>query len=522
MFPLLRIALWLSLGIVLSLQLPLCLSAWWLWGCLLAVTSVLLWLTLHGRKEAAACRGGWKLTTSLLTGVGIAVLGMLLCQAERQRMDVDWTDEIRSMSVVVCSEPRTTTRSTTVDVLTLDGMGHKLRLYFGSGTRRRLLVPGQLIDISARIERPRQWVHGRFDYRQYLLAHGYVGTAFVDSRRVAPCDDMELLGRLPTMQRLRLRFAIWRHGLLQRYDGLSSDEAETAVLRAMTLGDKSQLSAQLRQSYGDTGASHVLALSGLHLSIVAWVMLLWVRRRRMAMVAGMATLALVWGFALVSGLPGSVVRAAIMVSTYVVMRMGRRQSNGLNSLGLSAVLILLCSPLSVCDVGFQLSFLAVAAILSIVPRTEPWLRAMQERLEPLPEPLNRMVASTLSLLWHLAAVAVAAQAGTAPLVAYHFGRLPVYFLAVNMLVIPLAYGILTLGLAVVVLPWAAAWLATPLTWLLHTMNAGIGRIAQWPGACVDGLHPSEADVVLCYLLMVIVYRAMSLMVRPPSRFSTRP
>jgi competence protein ComEC len=284
---------------------------------------------------------------------------------------------------------------------------------------------------------------------------------------------------------------------------MSADEADIGLLMAMTLGDKSRLSRRLQDEYSATGASHVLALSGLHLGILACLLLLAVRHRRLLWFLCPLTILLVWAFALLAGLPDSVVRAATMVTLLTLFQTSARKAEAHNSLGLAALVMLAVQPLSLLDAGFQLSFLSVLSILALMPLLSWWFSPAEQRFA-LSGRCPPLWFAALKLLAGFCAVTLVAQIGTAPLVAYHFGRLPLHFLLSSFLVIPLSYSILLLSVLVVLLPWFRPWLMAGLSWLAHKMNAGIGHIASWPHACIEGLHPRALTVLLLYVLAVVV------------------
>ena len=413
------------------------------------------------------------LATSMLLCVAVGLMGTALCLHERRIQTVEWPDRATTWSAICLSEPKETKRAVAVDILTSGG---KVRLVMPKTAHNRALQPGISLCFRACVAPVGKGTLLSKDYALYLLTHNYTGTAYCKTwtaARNAPNVTVDL------GERLRLRCLMWRHRLLQRYEGLGLEENDLAVLQAMTLGEKNRLTAELRNDYSATGASHVLALSGLHLGIVACLLLRWVRQRKILLPAALLTIAVVWTFALTAGLPASVVRAAIMVSVYVVVQVGWRRPSAMNSLALAAILMLVAEPLALIDVGFQLSFLSVAAIV-----------------------LTGMLLGHNR--WETLWVPIAAQTATAPLVAYYFGRLPVYFLLVNMLVVPVTSAILVIGLVTLLL-WPLAGLTQPvLYWLLRVQNVGIAHIASWPGACIEGLHPKPLTVAMMYVLLVLV------------------
>jgi competence protein ComEC len=252
----------------------------------------------------------------------------------------------------------------------------------------------------------------------------------------------------------------------------------------MTLGDKSAMTRELRDVYAVSGASHVLALSGLHLGIIYMLLSLLIVGRRLRYVILPVVVLAIWAFVLLTGLPVSVVRAAVMISLYALLSLIHRGHFSLNALSLAALLILTVSPDSLWDVGFQLSFAAMVAILTV----QPLLARPVSETYLFDRPVLRW-------LWGIVTVSVAAQIGTAPLIAYYFGRLPLYFLLTNLLVIPAATVIIWLVPVALLQPVAGVLLLKCVSWL----NAALTLIAQrQPGASIDGLRPSVLQTLLVY------------------------
>ena len=208
--------------------------------------------------------------------------------------------------------------------------------------------------------------------------------------------------------------------------GVSGDEL--AVLSALTIGDKEELSESIVETYSVAGASHVLALSGLHIGFISALLLfvlspLWIRWRFLKPFLFLSVILLLWGFAFLTGLSSSVVRAVVMCSFGLLsMLIPACRKLTLNTLGVTAFLMLLFNPVWLFDVGFQLSFSAVAAIVLLQPGLYGLLSVK-----------NRLLRKA----WGLVTVSVAAQIGTAPLVMLYFSRFSTHFLLTNLLVIPL-------------------------------------------------------------------------------------
>ena len=310
---------------------------------------------------------------------------------------------------------------------------------------------------------------------------------FLMQRQLSATDDSQSVSRLDNS---KVFFLNQRGMLLDRlaYSGVDGDAY--AVVAAMALGDKSALTHELRDTYSVSGASHVLALSGLHLGIIYCLLWLLLPHRRWPAVSQTIILIAIWLYVLLVGMPVSVVRSAVMLTVYGLLSIGHRNKMSVNALAFTAIVMLMCNPEWLFDIGFQLSFMAVLAILLFVPLFEDVFSAkyLQE---------HRWVRR----IWGLVAVSVSAQIGVAPLIAYYFGRLSTYFLLTNFIVLPAAYLILGFSLIVLLFPS----LAYILLYIVDTLNAVLLRITAIPGSSIDGFHPNVLQVVLTYVIIFCTY-----------------
>ena len=169
------------------------------------------------------------------------------------------------------------------------------------------------------------------------------------------------------LDRSRNFFLQQREQLLQRFNDSGLDGDAYAVVAAMSLGDKSALTRDVKSAYSVSGASHVLALSGLHLGIIYMLLSLFLPRRRWPALSQLLMILVVWAFVLLVGMPVSAVRSAVMLTIYGVLSIGRRNKMSVNVLAFTAFLMLMWNPAWLFDVGFQMSFMAVWAILLFVP-----------------------------------------------------------------------------------------------------------------------------------------------------------
>ena len=482
--PLLRLAVCLMAGIVIGNNVE---AGHWLLPVLAGavVLALLLW------KKA--------LLQSVAIAVCFVLLGWLLTARQKESLRVQWPEEEVKYEAVVLSEPQEKPKTMAVDIMLVKS-GQKLKGYFYKDERSRGIRIGDGLSIQSRIRENSNWHRGAFDYRRYLEIHGFTGSTFVSSWKWQKVRvSLEGLSRL---ERTKLYFLRLRTRLLKRLAVDESSGDQYAVVAAMALGDKSALTKELKEVYAVTGASHVLALSGLHLGIIYTLLSLLIIGRRWQMVSQMLIVLCIWAFVFLVGMSTSVVRSATMLTVYALLSLGYRDKMTVNTLAFTAIVMLMVHPLSLYDVGFQMSFMAVLAILVFMP--------LLEGLFPTEYLLTHQ---SVRWLWSMVAVSVSAQIGVAPLIAYYFGRFSTFFLLTNFIVIPAATLILWLSPVVLLFPS----LAYLLLYIVKCLNTVLGQMAAWPGASIEALHPTVLQtvmiyvVILCitYILTIVGYRSGS-------------
>lgn len=301
---------------------------------------------------------------------------------------------------------------------------------------------------------------------------------------------------------IQQRFLGWRDALLEQYQTWGISDEAYGVLAAMTLGEKSHIDKEIRNTYREVGASHILALSGLHLMIIYSVISLLVSWRRVRMLSQIIIILAIWSFALLTGLSPSITRSAAMITVYGLLSLGYRKGMSLNTLAFVAIIMLAINPQSLYNIGFQLSFMAVLAIVLINPL-----------LFGIIPPHVRQQHRWLSGLWGMTTVSISAQIGTAPLVVYYFGYFPVWFLLTNYIVIPLATVILYLTPVLVAVswwPWGVGIMAKALSAIVMFMNRLLEWVSTLPYCTIDGISISTLQVFLLYIIIGSVYVVVSL------------
>lgn len=425
--------------------------------------------------------------------VAFCLLGAALLVSERTALQVGWSGENAVYCATQITDVREKERSYQATAL-VEGKRVRLTLQKDS-----LSVPptpmGKLL-LRTRVQSPRNAGNPcEFDYAHYLHRQGFTGVAYCGS------GDWQAL-TADVAPSLAYYLSALRRDLSQRLEAYLQGRP-LEVVSAMTLGNKRMISAETRLLYSETGASHVLALSGLHLSILFALFNLFLLRplRAFRFVHGVSQvvfLLAMWGFVEMVGAPLSLMRAAVMLTLVQVGLLLRRSSLSLHNLALAALFLLMWSPQSLFDVGFQLSFMAVLAIVVVLPHLPRWT--------PLVVPTKRvprMGKWGIDAAQDLLRVSLAAQIGTLPLVLYYFHVFPTFSLLVSLWVIPLATTVLAVALMFFLLPFAASLLGPLLCVVVALMNAGLSAISRLPFASFD-LPISLPTVVVLYLLPVLL------------------
>ncbi len=347
--------------------------------------------------------------------------------------------------------------------------GGRVYLYFSRSLKSDSLSIGDSIFFEGVVSPPRNAGNpAEFDIEKYYYIKGISGTAFL-------YDDAWQFGNDAALT-FPMQALLLREKVVAKYASLGFSGDELALLSALTVGEKRDLNQDVKEEYSAAGASHILALSGLHLGIIYALLMFFVprrvRNRFVAIACELCVVLVLWCFVFVAGLSPSVVRAAILFSLMSLGRCFSRDSSSISSLAFAAIAMLLCSPHLLFDISFQLSFAAVFSILLLAP--------------PLQQVLGVYRHGRLyGYLANLFIMSFAAQLGTLPFIWYHFGVFPLYFLLTNLFVVPMAFVVIAFALFVLLLscvPFIQQPFAELLNVLVEAMNGGVSFVADLPAA----------------------------------------
>ncbi|MCK5554487.1 MAG: ComEC/Rec2 family competence protein, partial [Deltaproteobacteria bacterium] len=368
---------------------------------------------------------------------------------------------------------------------------------------------GDRIRFITKLNHPRNFNNpGRFNYRRFLACKGIWVTGYLKKD-----TGIATITRGKGNAFFQLIEA-WRDRIRALLDQSVPTETR-GIMKALILGEREEIPQRVKEEFIVAGVAHIIAISGLHMGIIALVIfslakwsLRWSETITLTLdihkLAAAITIPPLVLYTFIAGARIPTIRAAIMIVIYLISILLDRQRNLYNTLAVAAFVILLVSPASLFDVSFQLSFVAVLAILYLVPRFS--------EIIPKPHPLLMREPSFYRKLSgkfiDFALISLGAMVGTWPLVAHYFNRISFTGFLSNLIIVPLVGLIVPLGLitslAVLIcspLGWVMATLASTLSWLAIRM---VHVFASIPHASHYLARPTIIEIGLCYLLILYI------------------
>lgn len=496
-------------GIVLGYTTEI--SQPWILGSLLSGLILSLWLFITRRHASAFCLVGLCFFT-----LGIHGISTILYSDPAQDHIAHWAEKGKVvLDGIVCENPRVSEDRTSLvlEASRISGEGFsrvvsgKLLLSVGENTRR--FKVGDLIRTEVRLKQPRIFGNpGAFDYERYLRLQGIRVRGFVnDARKI-------VLIREGQGHPLRQALEQFRTRIRDRIRA-QAPYPEGTLIQAMTLGEQSEVPRAIQDRFNRTGTSHIIAISGFNVGIIALISFLLIRtllksseylllRFNIQRLSALFAFAPVVFYAFVAGLGMSTVRALLMTLALLLTILMGRGRDLFNTLALAAFAILVLSPAALFDISFQLSFTAVAAILLFMPGITERLTAWKNRAEGRPAILGRRITSDLTLF---IAVSSAATLGTLPFIVYYFNRVSNITLVANLLLVPiLGFVVLPLSMVLILVAPLSETLSAPLidvtAWLTRLCLDLNDWLAALPGASSIITTPTMAELAAYYVLLI--------------------
>ena len=322
-----------------------------------------------------------------------------------------------------------------------------------------------------------------FDYKRWLATQHIHHQIFLNPKDIILTKENEGLPLIKYALTLRERQVQYFRKILKNDDVYS-------VASTLILGYRADLDEEVLSYYAKTGTIHALSVSGMHVGLIyvvlAW-MLSFLNRNKFAKACRLIIiLLLIWCYTILTGLSPSVLRAAIMISVFMIGKGINRSANGVNILAFSGFLILVYDPLILWDVGFQLSYLAVLGLILVQPSIENWF----------------YFKNTLyRKMWSAVSISLAAQLFTFPLSIYYFHQFPMYFLFSNLFILLPVTGIMYLG--IFILLFRLTFLAEGLEWLINMTNLGLKYIAELPYSSLSSIWISTLEFLLLSVTITV-------------------
>ncbi len=326
----------------------------------------------------------------------------------------------------------------------------------------------------------------QFDYKDYLRKQGVYGQIQISGHEFLKLKDPS-----PSLRGIAANF---RLDIITKLQKQPFGKEQLGVIQALLLGQRNDISEETYDNYKNAGAVHILAVSGLHVGILLVLLQFLLqpleRLQRGKTLKLIIIVALLWSYAFVAGLSPSIIRAVTMFSFLAYALYLNRPTNTFNILALSMFSILLINPLFLFQVGFQMSYAAVFAIVWMYPKLRQfWF------------PNWWLVRKG----WQLLSVSIAAQLGVLPLSLFYFHQFPALFFVSNLIVVPFLGIILGFGILVLVLvhfDLLPSFLVTVYDGLIGGMNAVIAWVAQQE-AFLFGDIPFDAVQMVLTCIMII-------------------
>lgn len=292
-----------------------------------------------------------------------------------------------------------------------------------------------------------------------------------------------------------------RNQSIQYLKSFSSKEDAIGVAIALLLGNKDYLSDDIKEKYAGAGAMHVLAVSGLHVGVIAGILgflFQWIGRKdkRFLPLKILLLIVGVFSFALLTGASASVLRTSLMFCILCIGNLLSHRQNIYNTLAASAFIILSIDILQILNIGFQLSYLAVLGIVFFQPKIYR-LWYVENR--------------AIKYIWTLTSVGFAAQISTLPLSLFYFQQFPTYFWLSGPPIILCATAGLVFGLLCLLFSWwpmLSHFFGNILSFCTDAMNEVAGWIYRLPGSLYTDLWISPLMLGLLYLVLVNVILGM--------------
>jgi len=480
----------LILGIVLQFYVEI-------W-CISFVQSIIFWLTFLVLLAGVKILKQQKVFT-FLSWVFFFFLGMFAVFIQDDKNYENYYAHVKSEEGIAFLRVDKTLKpnryydkyiATIVKVDAINTKGKILLNIENDSTKERLGVYDKILIFPTFLEIQQPLNPYQFNYSSYLEKQGILKQVIVKRQQYLKFSSTDFsIYKLADKFRKTIQKSLQKQGFKKE---------ELAVINALLLGQRQDISKELLNDYTRAGAIHILAVSGLHVGIFLLILSAFFKPLEQLkygkIIKTILIVCLLWIFAVIAGLSASVVRAVTMFSAVAIAMAFNRKTMVLHSLISSMFILLLCKPLFLFDVGFQLSYLAVFSIVTIQPK-----------LYNLWKPKYKLIDK----LWQLFTVSTSAQLGVLPISLFYFHQFPGLFMISNLVIIPfigsiLMGGILMIGMSLLnVLP---LFLANIYGFIISGMNIFVSWISKQESFLIENISFSLLSLLTTYALLFFGFR----------------
>jgi len=369
--------------------------------------------------------------------------------------------------------------------------GGQIVLYFKKDSALRGILPGDILRISCT---PQEILNRgnpcEFDYRFYLENQGVMYMAFAGMKDIRAHI-------VPSKRSLKHKALIIREKIIDMYRNRGITGRNLGLVAAMTVGEKALLEQDQKDIFIRAGIMHIMAVSGLHAIVLSMFVfnMLFFLKRRFNMLRIIIAMVILWGFAFITGLTPSVMRATLMFSFIQAGTLIKRPANSMNSVLASAFVLIIIRPSVIFDAGFLLSYSAVIFIIA-------FYKDLYSKFH-----FKKLIADRV---WQSAAVTIVAQAGTLSLTIMLFNRFPAYFLFTNLIIVPLSSLVIIVGSILPVL-YPVVFLSRFLGYVLNALTSLTEylteKAASLPGSTIEQLGMTLPEGIILTAIIALSFTA---------------
>jgi competence protein ComEC len=380
----------------------------------------------------------------------------------------------------------------------------------------RLVIPpdltysyGDFIRFQTELKRIHSFHNpGGFNYERYLNRQGIYATGFIaNSAGIIMLRKNSASGIRSHLEsfRMYLKQIIYNH----------APSPQREIIEAMTIGNQTGIPADVRDNFNKTGTSHILSISGLHIGMIAAIAFFIITvllksseylilRLNIIKVSAAGAFFLILFYACVAGMGVTVMRSALMALVFLIALISGKQRDLYNTLALAGLVILIISPEALFDISFQLSFLAVLALIYIVPQ---FSNPSFQQSSFLPDWSKNIIR----YLYMSMVVCLAATIGTLPLLIYYFNQVSAVTIIANLIVVPLL-GTLTLAIAIAFLiaalfsPLVAGFFIQLASFFVQISMEIINKLASLSWSVFSVTKPNIPEIIVFYLFLVLIMK----------------